>query len=181
MTLKELEQNTLQWSHDRGITVNGKSTTQALKLVSEVGELCDNLIKGKDVKDDLGDIQVVLTNIAKLEGTTLEECWTHAWNDIKDRKGFLNAQGNFIKSTDAHYKQALMEFNKEPIIQEIYVSAVPEAFVDQYRITCLLSDNNSRELLFEPYDDNAEVRQQYYGKTVQQYIDILSTSGKVVK
>jgi hypothetical protein len=110
MTLNILEDKTLQWSHDRGITVNGKAVTQALKLMSEIGELADNLIKGEDVKDDIGDALVVLTNLAKLEGTNLTECWTIAYNDIKDRKGFLNEQGNFIKSTDKAYKQALLDF-----------------------------------------------------------------------
>ena len=110
MTLIDLEEKTLKWSYDRGITVNGKATTQALKLISEVGELADNLIKGKDIKDDIGDCLVVLTNIAKLEGTDLAECWAKAWDDIKDRKGFLNEHGNFIKSTDKAYEQALIDF-----------------------------------------------------------------------
>lgn len=106
-TLRDL---TLQWSYDRGILTNGKTTTQALKLVSEVGELCDNVGKGKSIVDDIGDCLVVLTNLASLEGLTLEQCWLHAYNDIKDRKGFLNANGNFIKSTDTNYEQLLMEF-----------------------------------------------------------------------
>ena len=86
-TLEELKNKTLQWSADRKITINGKSTTQALKLVSELGELTDNLIKGKSIKDDIGDMLVVLTNLSKLEDLTLEECWSHAWNDIRLRKG----------------------------------------------------------------------------------------------
>lgn len=110
MNLKDLEGLTLKWSHDRGILTNGKDTTQALKLVSEVGELCDNIAKGADCKDDIGDCLVVLTNLASLRGYTLAECWEVAYNDIKDRKGFLNANGNFIKSTDPKYNQLLMEF-----------------------------------------------------------------------
>ena len=104
-TLDKYEELTLQWSSDRGITINGKAETQTLKLMSEAGELCDNIAKGKDIKDDIGDCLVVLTNIAKLKGTTLAECWEVAYNDIKDRKGFLNANGTFIKSTDNNYKQ----------------------------------------------------------------------------
>lgn len=110
MTLDEYEVLTLRWSHDRGITINGKAETQTLKLVSEVGELCDNMAKGKDVKDDIGDCLVVLTNIAKLRGTNLTECWKVAYDDIKDRKGFLNEQGTFIKSTDAGYDKMHGEF-----------------------------------------------------------------------
>ena len=96
-TLNELKNKTLQWSADRKITIHGKSTTQALKLISEAGELCDNLIKGKSIKDDIGDMLVVLTNLSKLENLTLEECWSHAWNDIKDRTGTTLPNGNFVK------------------------------------------------------------------------------------
>ena len=96
-SLKELQGMTLNWSMQRGILTHGKATTQGLKLVSEVGELCDNLAKGKATIDDIGDCMVVLTNLASLEGYTLEECWSHAWHDIKDRTGRLSAEGSFIK------------------------------------------------------------------------------------
>jgi len=110
MNLIELEETIVKWSYDRGILTNSNSTTQCMKLMSELGELADNLIKGNDVKDDIGDMFVVLTNIARLEGTTLTECVAAAYNDIKDRKGFLNSSGTFIKSTDKNYKQLLLDF-----------------------------------------------------------------------
>lgn len=109
--LNTLEELIVQWSYDRGILQNGKAITQCLKLMSELGELADNLAKGNNCEDDIGDCLVVLTNIARLEGTTLQKCGNKAYNDIKDRKGFLNANGNFIKSTDPKYAQLLMEFN----------------------------------------------------------------------
>ena len=99
-TLDELRDKTLQWSEDRGILKNGKVTTQALKMVSETGEMCDNIAKGRSIIDDVGDQLVVLTNIAALAGFTLEEAWSHAWNDIKDRKGKLSPEGSFIKEGD---------------------------------------------------------------------------------
>ena len=85
------------WSRQRGILENGKVTTQTLKLVSEIGELADNVAKGSDVTDDIGDCLVVLNNIAIMSGTSLDVCLKHAYNDIKDRKGYLNAEGVFIK------------------------------------------------------------------------------------
>lgn len=108
--LEELHDATVKWSYDRGILTNGKATTQALKLISEVGELADNVIKGNSIKDDIGDCLVVLTNLAKLTNTDIVECWNIAYDDIKDRKGFLNAEGTFIKSTDENYEQLKMEF-----------------------------------------------------------------------
>lgn len=98
--MKELQYNILQWAHARGILTNSSPQIQGLKLVSEVGELCDNLAKGRDVRDDIGDSIVVLTIIANMKGTTLEECMEVAYNDIKDRKGYLNSDGIFIKETD---------------------------------------------------------------------------------
>tara|TARA_R110000851_G_scaffold45642_6_gene111583 strand:- start:362 stop:712 length:351 start_codon:yes stop_codon:yes gene_type:complete len=114
MNLYELQKKTLQWSSDRGILANGKIITQALKLGSEMGELMDNAAKDNKeaMKDDIGDCLVVLTNLANLAGTTLEECWEVAYNDIKDRKGFLNSNGNFIKTTDKNYNQLLLDFEK---------------------------------------------------------------------
>lgn len=85
------------WSRQRGILENGKVTTQTLKLVSEVGELADHVAQGRHIIDDIGDCIVVLNNLAILSGTTLESCLKHAYNDIKDRKGYLNAEGVFIK------------------------------------------------------------------------------------
>jgi len=118
--LNKLEEKTLQWSKDRGIIDNGKVETQVLKLISEMGELADNVAKGKDIKDDIGDCLVVLTNIATMSGTDLLECWEVAYDDIKDRKGFLNKNGTFIKESDASYKE-LFEVH-EPIIVERFLN-----------------------------------------------------------
>ena len=101
----ELQMLTTNWAKRVGIADNGKATTQCLKTVSELGELADNLIKGNDIKDDIGDVIVTLNNIAILSGTTINECWNHAYHDIKDRIGYLTPEGNFIKSTDPAYKK----------------------------------------------------------------------------
>jgi len=92
--------NFTQWSTDRGIIQNGNSLAQGLKLVSELGELADNLAKGRCIKDDIGDCMVVLNNLALMTGVTIDECCSKAWDDIKDRKGFMNEHGVFIKDGD---------------------------------------------------------------------------------
>ena len=53
-----------------------------------MGELSDNICKGKDIKDDIGDMLVVLINIAERNNISLTDCLEVAYNDIKDRKGF---------------------------------------------------------------------------------------------
>lgn len=89
------------WSMERGIINNSTPLAQFAKLVSEVGELGDNIAKVRDVTDDIGDCLVVLNTLAIMNDTTLEECLKVAYNDIKDRKGHMNTHGVFIKEGDA--------------------------------------------------------------------------------
>ncbi len=89
-----------QWSRERKIIDNSTPVVQFAKLVSEIGELADNVVKGRCVKDDIGDCLVVLNTLALMKQTTLEECLVHAYDDIKDRKGYMNELGVFIKEGD---------------------------------------------------------------------------------
>ena len=43
------------WAMDRGIVNNSTPLAQFAKLVSEIGELGDNIAKERDVTDDIGD------------------------------------------------------------------------------------------------------------------------------
>ena len=54
-----------QWAEDRNIINGSKPIDQAMKLFSEFGELADNVGKGRDCRDDIGDVFVVLTIMAK--------------------------------------------------------------------------------------------------------------------
>lgn len=90
-----------KWGEERNFYGKGGATIQSqfIKLMEEAGELAGNIARGRDVKDDIGDMVVVLIHIAKLSGTDLETCINVAYNDIKDRKGtFIN--GSFIKESD---------------------------------------------------------------------------------
>ena len=49
-----------QWAEDRNIIKGSKPIDQAMKLFSEFGELADNVGKGRDCRDDIGDCAVVL-------------------------------------------------------------------------------------------------------------------------
>jgi uncharacterized protein YabN with tetrapyrrole methylase and pyrophosphatase domain len=66
---------------------------------SELGELSDSVCKGNDIRDDLGDMMVVMINIMKRNNITMNECLTVAYNDIKDRKGKM-IDGIFVKESD---------------------------------------------------------------------------------
>ncbi len=100
-SFQELELDVLRWAEARQIIPNSSSQVQALKLVSEVGELCDALIK-KDrdgVIDGIGDALVVLIILADMERLDLLSCLKSAYDEIKDRRGTLQSNGVFIKET----------------------------------------------------------------------------------
>ena len=86
------------WAQVRGLYNKGDSKTQYVKLMEEVGELAQGLLKEDraEVQDAIGDIVVVLTNLAHLEQMRIEDCVTSAYDQIKDRKGSMN-NGTFVK------------------------------------------------------------------------------------
>ena len=87
-----------EWADERGLYAHGDRKTQAIKLVEEVGETCRAILKDNDsdIEDGIGDCVVVLTNLAELQGTTIEDCIERAYNEIKDRTGHMN-NGTFKK------------------------------------------------------------------------------------
>ena len=66
--MNELIAKIEQWAEERNIIKGSKPIDQAMKLFSEFGELADNVGKGRDCRDDIGDCMVVLTIIAKQIG-----------------------------------------------------------------------------------------------------------------
>ena len=86
------------WANERGIYEKGNSHTQYVKLQEEAGELAKALLKNDkpEIKDAIGDIVVVLTNLAHLEKLTIEECIDAAYTEISNRKGKM-VNGTFVK------------------------------------------------------------------------------------
>jgi len=86
------------WAKERGLYDKGDSKTQFLKLIEEAGELAMSLLKSDKVetKDAIGDMVVVLTNLAYLEGFNIEECIKAAYKEISKRTGKM-INGTFVK------------------------------------------------------------------------------------
>ena len=86
------------WADERGIYKEGNSHTQYVKLMEEAGELAQGLLKkdAYEVKDAIGDMVVVLTNLAALEGMQIESCIESAYNEIAKRKVKM-INGTFVK------------------------------------------------------------------------------------
>jgi NTP pyrophosphatase (non-canonical NTP hydrolase) len=93
------ELEVIRWSEARGIIANSDSKTQLLKAVSEIGELADAIIKRDRpaIVDGIGDLLVCLINVGAIENVDLTRCLESAYNEIKDRKGYLNKNGVFIR------------------------------------------------------------------------------------
>ena len=88
------------WHHDRNLIEGSDVKSQFAKLIQEAGELSDNICKGNDISDDIGDMIVVLINIAERNNLSIQECLQQAWDDIKDRKGRM-VDGVFVKEGDS--------------------------------------------------------------------------------
>ena len=88
-----------EWHRDRNLIDGSTDKDQYMKLIQEAGELSDSLCKGKDIKDDIGDMMVVLINIMVRNNLTMDECLSVAYNDIKDRRGKM-VDGVFVKEGD---------------------------------------------------------------------------------
>jgi NTP pyrophosphatase (non-canonical NTP hydrolase) len=86
------------WAEQRGLYNEGDPKTQTLKLMEEAGEICRAVLKKDEpeIIDGIGDCVVVLTNLAHLCDTSIEECIEAAYNEIKDRKGKMD-NGTFKK------------------------------------------------------------------------------------
>lgn len=93
------ELDVIRWAEARGIVANSDSKTQLLKAVSEMGELADAIIKRDRpaIVDGIGDVLVCLIVVGALEDVNLTNCLQSAYNEIKDRKGYLNKDGVFVK------------------------------------------------------------------------------------
>jgi NTP pyrophosphatase (non-canonical NTP hydrolase) len=87
-----------KWASDKGIYEKGDSKTQYVKLMEEAGELAEGLLKKRpdEIKDAIGDMVVVLTNLAHLEGFMIEDCVSSAYEVIAKRTGRM-VNGTFVK------------------------------------------------------------------------------------
>mgnify|MGYP003631819757 FL=1 len=95
-----------EWARNRGIYDKGDSKTQYVKLMEEAGELAQAILKRDtpEIQDAIGDMVVVLTNLAELEDLKIENCIDSAYDVISKRKGNM-VNGTFVKSGEIHIHQ----------------------------------------------------------------------------
>ena len=89
-----------EWANERGLYDKGDPKTQYVKLMEEAGEVGRAILKNDtpEIIDGIGDMVVVLTNLAELVGVPIEECIQEAYNVISKRTGKMK-NGTFVKDT----------------------------------------------------------------------------------
>jgi len=86
------------WATERGLYHGGDTKTQYCKLMEEAGELGRAILKEdqEEFVDAIGDMVVVLTNLAHLGGVSIEHCVDSAYKVIAKRTGKM-VNGTFVK------------------------------------------------------------------------------------
>ena len=120
----ELEMQVVRWAEARSIVRNGKHIGQARKTLEESGELLEAISRvnalndvahlyndvairpefkllmedaQSAVRDAVGDIIVTLIVGCAVADINVVSCLGQAYDEIKDRKGTLRADGVFVK------------------------------------------------------------------------------------
>lgn len=106
-----------QWAEDRNLINGCKPIDQAMKLFSEAGELSDNVGKGRDIKDDVGDVFVVLTIISKQLDKSLEQLNIHKYSWAQGGNKELTLE--LISSLTEFAKWASLDYYHGGIVKRI--------------------------------------------------------------
>jgi NTP pyrophosphatase (non-canonical NTP hydrolase) len=98
MKLKNEFEPIREWAKDKGIYEKGDPKTQYIKLLEEIGELAQSILKNdsEEFMDAIGDCVVVLTNLAALNDVKIEDCINGSYSIIAKRKGKM-INGTFVK------------------------------------------------------------------------------------
>jgi NTP pyrophosphatase (non-canonical NTP hydrolase) len=99
MSYLKTEMLVVQWGEARQIVQNSTPYAQAVKTREEVTELFTAIAKGDraEMADAYGDILVTLVMGCACADLDLVECFKGAYEEIKDRKGYLSPEGIFVK------------------------------------------------------------------------------------
>jgi NTP pyrophosphatase (non-canonical NTP hydrolase) len=99
MSYSDIEMKVIQWSEARKIIPNSTPLAQWKKAQEELNELRESL-EANDIdaiRDAVGDTVVCLINLCALADINLVDCLAGAYEEIKDRRGYMNEEGIFVK------------------------------------------------------------------------------------
>lgn len=89
-----------EWAEARNIIKESKPIDQAMKLFSEFGELADNVGKGRDCRDDIGDVFVVLTIIFAQLGESISSVAVQEYVTRSSKKAVLHLSDSLSDFAD---------------------------------------------------------------------------------
>ena len=98
--MNELISKVEDWAIERNLH-KADSQGQFLKVSEEVGEVAAALARNDKLAlmDGIGDVAVTLIILGLQNGVTLEECLSHAYDEIKNRRGKM-INGVFVTESD---------------------------------------------------------------------------------
>jgi NTP pyrophosphatase (non-canonical NTP hydrolase) len=101
MNYSMIEMDVIRWGEARQIVQNSNPRAQAIKTLEEAGELIQAISDNdrEAMIDAYGDILVTLVMGCATADLDLVECFEHAYQQIKNRKGYLSAEGIFVKES----------------------------------------------------------------------------------
>ena len=101
MSYSMIEMNVIRWGEERKIVQHSNPRAQAIKTLEEVGELIQAISDNdrEAMIDAYGDILVTLVMGCATADLDLVKCFEHAYEQIKDRKGYLSPEGIFVKES----------------------------------------------------------------------------------
>jgi NTP pyrophosphatase (non-canonical NTP hydrolase) len=101
MSYSMIEMDVIRWGEDRKIVQHSNPRAQAIKTLEEVGELMQAITDNdrEAMIDAYGDILVTLVMGCATSDLDLVTCFKHAYEQIKDRKGYLSPEGIFVKES----------------------------------------------------------------------------------
>jgi len=165
-----------KWARSRNLTSEGDAKTQTLKICEELGELARSILKkdGKELCDAIGDTLVTLVVLADILDLRAEDCWLEAIDVIKWRSGKM-INGTFIKAEDLPI---------EPLIEDLHFASVPTLFGTEEKFEVLLDNRDSKIIHCKNLDLGKDsihkIRNTFKGKTIDQFITFLKTTGEVL-
>ena len=134
MKMNELIQKIEQWANDRNIIKGSKPIDQAMKLFSEFGELADNVGKGRDCRDDIGDVFVVLTIIFAQLGENISDVAIQGYTTYSDKKAVLHLAESLADFSD----MASNNIIDDSIVDILgYLQFIAEGYMDSTLEECV--------------------------------------------
>lgn len=127
--MKEVVNKIVQWHIDRNLIEGATDEGQFKKLMSEFGEYSDNLAKDRCVKDDIGDMGVVVINIA-------------ARNNLIPLLLSNSLKVYSPSYHQLHYSIHELGYYIECESEEHYLTTLKETIVDLWESLCATANNH---------------------------------------